>query len=73
MHSALWHCKTIASINLGRTAEMTLIGFDGIAYPSIVFSHHPSLFHFLEHLENSLLPQGCLLPPLWYIKAQVGR
>jgi len=69
--------KEVAHIHCHRTpgqsARMSLIGYDGIAYPSIIFSHHPSLFHFLECLENSLLPQGCLEPPLWYIKEQTTK
>ena len=57
----------------GRSAEMILIGYDGIAFPPILFPHQPSLFMFLECLENSLLPQGCLEPPLWYIKTHATK
>lgn len=56
----------------GSSAELILIGYDGIAHPPIVFTHQPSLFLFLECLENSLLPRGSLEPPLWYLKTQ-GR
>ena len=54
---------------------MILIGYDGIAHPPLLFPHQPSLFMFLECLENSLLPKGCLEPPLWYLKqaSKVGR
>ena len=52
---------------------MILIGYDGIAFPPILFPHQPSLFMFLECLENSLLPQGCLEPPLWYIKTHATK
>ena len=57
----------------GDSAEMILIGYDGIALPRMVFLHQPSLFQFLECLENNLLPRGCLEPPLWYIKAQTTK
>ena len=57
----------------GKSAEMILIGYDGIAFPPILFPHQPSLFMFLECLENSLLPQGCLEPPLWYIKTHATK
>lgn len=74
----LWTCTHAhtQSPHPGRSAEMILIGYDGIAFPPILFPHQPSLFMFLECLENSLLPQGCLEPPLWYIKThatKVGR
>lgn len=58
---------------LGKSAEMILIGYDGIAFSPILFPHQPSLFMFLECLENSLLPQGCLEPPLWYIKTHATK
>eukprot|EP00731_Ephydatia_muelleri_P022689 Em0015g272a len=58
------HCSS------GQPAHLILIGYDGIAHPTIMFYHQPSMFSFLECLENTLLPQGCLEPPLWYLKEQ---
>ncbi|KAL5477266.1 hypothetical protein EMCRGX_G024036 [Ephydatia muelleri] len=51
------HCSS------GQPAHLILIGYDGIAHPTIMFYHQPSMFSFLECLENTLLPQGCLEPP----------
>lgn len=67
------HTRTHNHFTAGRSAEMILIGYDGIAFPPILFPHQPSLFMFLECLENSLLPQGCLEPPLWYIKTHATK
>ena len=50
-----------------------MVGYDGIAHPPLLFPHQPSFFLFLECLENSLLPQGCLEPPLWYIKDKTSK
>ena len=82
-HSSLW--DHVLSLDIGSqvahihchrsddSAKMILIGYDGIAYPRLIFSHQPSLFQFLECLENNLLPRGSLEPPLWYIKAQTTK
>lgn len=60
-------------VSAGQSAELILIGYDGIAHPPLLFPHQPSFFMFLECLENSLLPQGCLEPPLWYIKDKTNK
>ena len=51
-------------------ATLILIGYDGIAFPSLHFPQPASLVHFLEALENGLQPKGCLEPPLWFLKQQ---
>lgn len=51
-------------------AKLILIGYNGIAYPPLLFPQPSSLVHFLEALENGLHPQGCLEPPLWFLKQQ---
>ena len=64
---------TLCYMHTGQSAELILIGYDGIALPPLLFPHQPSFFLFLECLENSLLPQGCLEPPLWYIKDKTSK
>ena len=67
------HAHVHTHIHTGCSAEMILIGYDGIGLPPLLFPHQPSLFLFLECLENSLLPKGCLEPPLWYLKTKTNK
>ena len=51
---------------------MILVGYDGIATPPLIFHHQSSLLALLECIDTGLLPQGCLEPPLWFLKNQIG-
>jgi hypothetical protein len=51
-------------------AELIMVGFNGIAYPSLKFPKPSSLVMFLEALENGLHPYGSLEPPLWFLRQQ---
>ena len=54
--------------DLDGSAQLLMIGYDGIAKCTAVFQQHMSLVTFLECLENGLMPKGCLQPPLFYLK-----
>ena len=51
---------------------MILVGYDGIAIAPLIFHHQSSLLAFLECVDSGLLPQGCLEPPVWFLKNQIG-
>ena len=51
---------------------MIFVGFDGIAKPPLIFHHQSTLLNLLECIDNGLLPQGCLEPPVWFLKNQIG-
>ncbi|XP_019848772.1 PREDICTED: small G protein signaling modulator 1-like [Amphimedon queenslandica] len=54
-------------------SELIMIGYNGIAYPSLMFPQSSSMLRFLESLENALHPRGCLEPPLWFLRQQHQR
>ena len=59
-------CVKVARI--GDRAELVMVNSDGIAATVIIFQHHYNIVSFLEHLESGLLPEGCLQPPLFFLR-----
>ena len=51
---------------------MIMVGYDGIASSPLIFHHQSALLNLLESMDSGLLPQGCLEPPVWFLKNQVG-
>jgi hypothetical protein len=68
--------RDVAHIHCHRTKDnqyyMILVGYDGIAIAPLIFHHQSSLLAFLECVDSGLLPQGCLEPPVWFLKNQIG-
>ena len=59
-------CVKVARI--GDRAQLVMVNSDGIAVTIIIFKNHYTIVSFLEHLESGLLPEGCLQPPLFFLR-----